>query len=188
MKVILRRLGMPELLLIDLADRHPGLTSAIGESYCEAASVCLSRHHTSPAELRLECDGAISSCDANWNSPDERTKAAWANEIDATEAGACALSLASIELTMNLVAVRRAETLTGADYYVAPRGTPIDDLEGCLRLEVSGTDRGSRAIVRQRLESKLKQAAAGSSNLPAIAAVVGFRECTVLIAELGGPR
>jgi hypothetical protein len=42
--------------------------------------------------------------------------------------------------------------------------------------------------MRQRLESKLEQAAAGSSNLPAIAAVVGFRERAILIAELVEPR
>jgi hypothetical protein len=94
------------------------------------------------------------------------------------------VSLAAVELGKSLVAVRRAETLTGADYYVAPPGSSAEDLEACFRLEVSGTDKGNRAVMRQRLGSKLEQAAAGSSNLPAIAAVVGFRERAILIADL----
>jgi len=68
----------------------------------------------------------------------------------------------------------RAETLTGADYYVAPRGTDPDDLENCLRLEVSGTHLGANEVKR-RLAQKVRQAQKGKSNLPALAAVVGFR-------------
>jgi hypothetical protein len=172
--------------LVALADRHPGLTKAIGEGYCEAAAVCFGRHHPSPSDVVLDCDGASSTCSAEWVAPDERTKAAWANDIDATEAGAYGVSLAAIELVKGLVAVRRAETLTGADYYVAPVGATADDLEACVRLEVSGTDKGNRAVIRQRLEAKLGQAAHGASNLPAIAAVVGFRELAVVIAKLDG--
>ena len=181
-------LVMAELLLFKLATRHPGLTPAIGEGYSEAAAVCLSRHHSSPTEFHLECAGATSTCGTAWTSPDERTKLAWANEIDATEAGAYGVSLAAVELSRGMVAVRRAETLTGADYYVAPLGSSADDLEACFRLEVSGTDKGNRAVMRQRLEGKLEQAAAGCSNLPAIAAVVGFRERAILIADLAEPR
>jgi len=170
--------------LVELADRHPGLTKAIGEGYCEAAAVCFSRHHVPPSDLFLDCDGSSSTCSAEWVVPDQRTKAAWANEIDATEAGAYGVSLAAIEMVKGLVAVRRAETLTGADYYVAPFGTNTDDLEACMRLEISGTDKGNRTIIRQCLEAKISQAAAGASNLPAIAAVVGFRERAVVIARL----
>ena len=71
--------------------------------------------------------------------PDVRTLNAHANEIDATEAGAYGVSLAAVEAISGLVAVRRAETLTGADWYIAPQGTDADDLESCIRLEVSGT-------------------------------------------------
>lgn len=179
--------GLPtsKLPLIALADRHPGLTKAIGDGYCEAASVCLSRHHEPPSEIVVDCDGNSSKCSAEWVAPDPRTKVAWANEIDATEAGAYGICLAVIELAKGLVAVRRAETLTGADYYIAPLGTNADDLEACIRLEVSGTDTGNRTVIRQRLEAKISQAAAGKSNLPAIASVVGFRERAVLVAQLG---
>ena len=84
----------------------------------------------------------------------------------------------------SLVAVGRAETLTGADYYVAPQGSMPGDLEGCLRLEVSGVDSGSNTVVGRRLKNKLAQARRGLSDLPAIAGVAGFRARLVLLADL----
>jgi len=112
----------------------------------------------------------------NWELTDTRTRDAWANEIDTTEAGAyaCACAIAATEMTHGLFAIRRAETLTGADYYVGPPGHDPNDLEGYLRLEVSGTNSKSQSVVNSRLRVKLSQAAAGRSNLPALAAVIGF--------------
>lgn len=173
------------LSLNSLSERHPGLTRAIGDGYSEAASVCLSRHHQSPTTVSVGVDENASECSADWNVPDDRTLRAWANEIDTTEAGAYGLALAAVELEHGLVAVRRAETLTGADYYIAPAGTDLSDLEACIRLEVSGTDRGDEKVIEQRLKSKLKQAAAGASNLPAIASVVGFQARAIVMAKLG---
>ncbi len=83
-----------------------------------------------------------------------------------------------------LVAVHRAETCTGADWYIAPKGKTVEDLEDCLRFEVSGVDRGNETAVAQRLKKKLKQAAAGDSNLPAMAGVVGFKAALVMLATL----
>jgi hypothetical protein len=100
--------------------------------------------------------------------------------------GAYGVSLAAVEAEEFLVAVRRAETLTGADWYVAPIGTPCDDLEACFRLEVSGTDSGSLSTVETRLSQKIRQTQAGKSNLPAIASVVGFKQCVVAIQKVGG--
>jgi hypothetical protein len=86
-----------------------------------------------------------------------------------------------------MVAVRRAETGTGADYYVAPIGVAVDDLENCLRLEVSGIDRGDNVAIQQRLRQKLQQATAGNSNLPALASVVGFSAKSVVTARADSP-
>ncbi|WP_200861310.1 MULTISPECIES: hypothetical protein [pseudomallei group] len=173
------------LSLDSLSERHPGLTRAVGDGYAEAAAVCLSRHHEPPTMVSVDVDEKASECRADWNPPDDRTLRAWANEIDTTEAGAYGLTLAAVELEQGLVAVRRAETLTGADYYIAPAGSDASDLEACIRLEVSGTDRGDEKVIEQRLKSKLKQAAAGASNLPAIASVVGFQARAIIMAKLG---
>jgi hypothetical protein len=82
------------------------------------------------------------------------------------------------------VAVRRAETETGADYYVAAPGTAPEDLDSCFRLEVSGVDHGDTAEVHRRLRSKLNQLSSGNSNLPAVAGVTGFLVGLVLLSYL----
>jgi hypothetical protein len=97
--------------------------------------------------------------------------------------GAYGIALAVVEVAEGMFAIRRAETGTGADYYVAPQNTRTDDLEAWFRLEISGVDRGDRLILQQRLNQKVRQALDGQSNLPALAAVVGFRAKCVAIAR-----
>ena len=109
-----------------------------------------------------------------WDPPDARCRGAWANKDDATRDGAYACAIAAIELFLGLYAIRRAETLTGADYYVAPLSHTSEDLEDRYRLEVSGPNSGEYEV-KQRLRMKVHQAQHGKSNLPAWAVVVGFR-------------
>jgi hypothetical protein len=92
-----------------------------------------------------------------------------------------------VELEEGLVAVRRAETGTGADYYIGRPDQGQDDLEDCLRLEVSGTDAANRAGVAQRLRIKIEQAAGGNSNLPAKAGVVGFQARLIMLCDVELP-
>jgi hypothetical protein len=172
------------LVLQNLSERHPGLTPEVAGVYCQAASVCLSRHHLPPSEVAIIWGDTESVRTVEWDVPDPRTILAWANGIDATEMGAYGISLAAVEAMKGLVAIARAETLTGADYYVAPAGWDYGDLEGSFRLEISGTDLGSIAAITQRLKGKVDQAARGHSDLPAIAAVVGFRERIVAVADV----
>ena len=174
----------PKLSLDGLAERHEGLTEAIAECYSEAARVCLDRHHQSPVDLEIERDGTLIVASTEWQKADQRMLRAWANAIDTTEAGAYAYTLAAIELSQGLVAVRRAETKTGADYYVAPIGTSPEDFENCIRLEVSGIDKGGKNSVRERLQQKVEQALRGESNLPAIAGVVGFGSLKIIFSPV----
>jgi hypothetical protein len=95
--------------------------------------------------------------------------------------------LAAVELTNGLVAVRRAENDTGADYYVAPAGTELNDLEEAIRLEVSGIDLGGKSDVKRRLKIKVDQAARGKSNLPAMAGIVGFYEKLIVLERVVTP-
>jgi hypothetical protein len=175
----------PLLPIHDLAARHVGLTDAIADSYLEAARVCLDRHHQSPVRFRISGPGMEALVE--WDRADARILRAWANEEDTTEFGAYACALAALELSEGLVALRRAETRSGADYYVALPDSLPDDLEDAVRFEVSGVSGGAEAVVAQRLRAKLEQAARGDSNLPAMAGVVGFRAQVVLLANLGGP-
>jgi hypothetical protein len=170
--------------LKDMAVRHRGLTPAVAASYEEAAAVCLSRHGDPPCEISIEDAGATLVARAEWSLPDGRQLGAWANIIDATEAGAYAMVLGAAELGRGYLAVRRAETGTGADYYVGPQGAGEEDLEDCLRLEVSGMDDGGIQDLRRRLAAKVQQANNGSSSLPALAGVICFSIHYIILTDV----
>ena len=180
-------MNQPRLPIDDMAQRHMGLTVAIAEQLHEGARVCLDRHHQPPVEFHIDRPERRIDALVEWTPTDDRTKGAWANEIDTTEAGAYACVLAAVQLLDGLVTVRRAETETGADYYIAPPGTPPNDWENLIRLEVSGTDSGNSATISRRLRDKLQQAASGNSDLPAIAGVIGFRAKLIRLANLEEP-
>jgi hypothetical protein len=163
-----------------MAERHQALTPSVAGSYLEAARVCLDRHHISPKEFTLENDKFESVAKVEWEVTDIRVQAAWANADDATRDGAYAVAIAATELLRGMVAVRRAETRTGADYYIALSDQDLEDLENCFRLEVSGTH-SDKSEVKRRLRIKLEQTRQGNSNLPALAAVIGFRVQLILL-------
>jgi hypothetical protein len=168
----------------NLSDRHAGVTPAFSSSYDEAARACLGRHYAPPQDISVVDAGEAIVCEANWREADQRACSAWANETDATEAGAYGLSLAAIDMTRGLVAVSRAETLTGADYYLGNFGEAFEDLETSYRLEVSGMNRATGAEIAARLRKKKEQAVSGASNLPAIASVVAFSSLMIISEDV----
>jgi hypothetical protein len=172
------------LRIDELSHRHYGVTPEVSQFYHQAARVCLDRHHAPPREVSIVDNNAALTAEIGWVPTDDRARGAWGNRDDATEAGAYCVALANVELTRGLVAVRRAQGRTGADYYLGRAGTAVDDLENALRLEVSGTDEGNLSTIRQRLRQKLEQARRGDSNLPAIATVVGFTSLHVESADI----
>jgi hypothetical protein len=135
----------------------------------------------------IENGNVVEQVEVDWQAPDERTLGAWNNRIDTTEMGAYACVIAGIEVAMGYLAVRRAETDTGADYYIGPPGSGAEDLEDCYRLEVSGTDTGTERDVRQRVLQKVEQTRRGDSGLPAFAGVVGFSARLIVVADAGAP-
>ncbi|MGB7284478.1 MAG: hypothetical protein WBE13_19595 [Candidatus Acidiferrum sp.] len=175
---------MADLNIDAMHQRHRALTDSLAGSYREAASVCLSRHHSPPVQVSISDNASDSVANLVWPVPDTRTLHAWANEIDATEAGAYACVIAAVELLRNLFAVRRAETKTGADYYIGPKDSGEGDLDKCLRLEISGLNDGSQTEVARRLLQKVEQALRGSSNLPALAGVIGFASKKLMIRDV----
>lgn len=174
----------PKLLVENLHERHAGLTASLGGVFFEAACVCFSRHHEPPVDIEVRRKEGNAVCELHYRKPGERERNAHANVIDATEQGAYGVSMAAVEETESLVVVARAETLTGADWYVAPPGTTTEDLESCYRLEVSGTDAGTLSAIETRLSQKAQQTRDGKSNLPAIASVVGFKQRVVAIRKV----
>lgn len=162
-------LSFPDLDNLHL--RHPGLTQNVCACYAEAASVCLSRHHISPVNFDIFHSALQITREVGWNKPSPRAKLAWNNADDATRDGAYAMCLAAVETALGLVALYRAETRTGADYYV---GTLGGDMENSYRIEISGLDHGDFSQLKSRLKDKVSETIRGNSSLPAIAAVVGF--------------
>jgi hypothetical protein len=167
--------------------KHQGVSRAVCESYSEAAEVCLARHHVPPrTSIHLVCRDAESDGILTWSAPDETAKLSWRNRDDATRDGAYVVSLLAVEHVLGLVAISRADTRSGADYYL---GRPEqDDLEEAVRLEISGVDAGGVPEVRRRLRDKEAQVARGNGSLPAYASVVGFRAATVLVSLVDGPQ
>jgi hypothetical protein len=164
--------------------RHRALTPPVAGGYEEAARVCLSRHHLAPLKITVSDNGTETIADLDWTAPDERIRDAWANATDTTEAGAYGCVIAGVEEFRGFVAVRRAEVGTGADYYVGPPGAGQEDLEDCVRLEVSGIDAGNERQVAQRLLQKVRQAKAGDSSLPAVAGVMGFSARLLMLRDV----
>jgi hypothetical protein len=175
---------MPTLHLSNLDKRHPGVSHGIAMCYREAAQVCLGRHHKPPKTFSLTHDSAKVAADADWSPPSQVLRVAWNNTIDATEAAAYCIALAAVEITNGLYAIYRAETQSGADYYLAPEGVEAEDLENLVRLEVSGIDKATPHLIATRLKQKLQQLKNGASNTPGIASVVAFDQLAVASASM----
>lgn len=165
-----------------LAADHRGITSAVGDVMHEAACVCLHRHHRSPVEFEIQHPPRAEQVQVKWTDPDQRVRDAWANAVQATEWGATGVVIAALRLIAGLAVITRADTGSGADYYAAPVGATPEDLEDCLRLEISGISMGTAAEVHKRLRVKVKQLRDGRGTFPAVAGVVCF-ECRAIQFE-----
>lgn len=163
----------------DLAERHQIDPHQL-QGYANAAKVRLEAHHSSPVLFEVTSRGESVTYEVKWEPVDDKLRWSYNNADDAKRDGAYVMAFAAVEDVEGLVSIGRAETKTGADYYVAPAGTQPGDLEEAFRLEVSGTD-GHPAEVRQRLKQKQEQTRRGTGEEPAIAAVVGFKTKLILL-------
>jgi len=163
----------------NLAERHP-LDPHQLLGYANAARVRLDAHHAPPTVFEVTAKGETVEYDLNWSPADDMLRRSYNNHDDATRDGAYVVAFAAVEELEGLVSIARAETKTGADYYMLPRGSNPTDLEEAVRLEVSGTD-GDPAAVRSRLKAKQEQTRKGTGEEPAIAAVVGFKSRLILV-------
>lgn len=177
-------MSLPTIVMAGLNERHPGLTEEVAAYYAQGARVCLDRHHSPPRNLRIEIRSTNSEYSLNWETTNQDARLAWGNDEDATRDGSYIVALAAIELTEGLVAEHRAQSRSGADYFVALTGTPKGDLENSIRFEVSGIDKSDPPKMRARLQQKKEQTRRGESDTPAIAAIVGFSSAVVLMEHV----
>lgn len=160
-----------------IAARHRGITPAIGAAMVEAASVALARKHSPPTDLEIVDDSRRELPSLAWILPSDRARDAWGDASRATEWAAELLAVLAVESLRGHVVLSRAPRGTRVDYYIR---RPGERFEQATLLEVAGTDDDS---LRALLAEKLQQAARNPDRLPAIAAVVRFREPRVMIAD-----
>jgi len=173
-----RKSPLPALGSLHL--RHPGFYEPLCRAYADAAAICLSESHTSPIEIEIRREGSSCLRELAWAEPLPDALASWGNSHEATEQGACSVGLATVETELGMVALSRAETRTGADFYVGPPG---QSLERAHRLEISGTKTGRLRDLYSRLRQKIRQTRRGLSRQPALACVVGFRVRMVVLTS-----
>ncbi|MFZ0128593.1 MAG: hypothetical protein WAL77_04130, partial [Candidatus Dormiibacterota bacterium] len=120
-----RRLDIANLHL-----RHPGVPPGLSESYQEVASVCLQRHHTTPAtwtvEVWKESDNLFR---VEWAEPTEAMLRGYANSDDATRDGAYTMALSAVDEQLDLRAFLRSDTRTGCDWYLSAPGRDPHELD-----------------------------------------------------------
>lgn len=162
------------LPLRNLSSRHPGVSPGVGKAYEEAAQVSFASHPTGPLTLCVQ-DGTTAHAFSHASrKPSAKLRAAWNNRDDATRDGAYGVAIATVEVARNLRAVSRAETLTGADYYLNAKGSGVADLEDAIRMEVSGTTTSEVSDFQYRVKTKLQQVKNGSCDKPGLVVIVGF--------------
>ena len=174
--------------LKDLHRRHPGLTEGLSSHLCEAAAVCLSRFHAvPPATLAVRGPTSSRKYELVWFYPSATAFASNAHDDNATEHGAYAIALASVDAHVGLVTVGRTQARSGADWHLRPydpRLEPMFDIDhpDAVRLEVSGISDDDDAKVRQRVRAKRDQASSRAGA--ALVGVVGFRTARVVFSEV----
>lgn len=157
------------------------------EDYYSALQVALARHHAPPTTVFQVTDGdRVRRWSAMWTLPSPLERNGQRNADDCTRDAAYLMAVAAVEAERDMVVHSRTDTLTGADIQLVPAEPCIDMFERSVRLEVSGQDRGTPATLRSRLREKMEQARAGKSDLPAVAAVVGFQVAMVLVSDVEG--
>jgi hypothetical protein len=148
----------------------------------EAASVALARRHSPPTELQIMDGSHSESAAVAWRLPSERARDAWRDASRATEWAAELLAVLAVEKCRGQLVVSRASRRSRVDYYIRRAGERLED---AVLLEVAGTDDDS---LRALLADKLAQPAMNPDRLPALAAVVRFREPRVMIADVSTER
>ena len=181
----------PLLPIHDLTSEPVGLNREWTRLLGQAATIALARHHASPAVFTVAADIYEEEVRIEWSPPSNQDERSWGEPRTVTEFGACACVLAAMELMENLVVAHTAWYGTGVDYFLVPRGTTPEEAEdldhpGTVRLEVSGTDQGSKSVLNSAMHERIRRASRMSSPFPTIVGVVGFRVRLIQIEHMRG--
>jgi hypothetical protein len=171
---------MPNICLEDLkSGKIPGITMAIGGTFCEAAVVCLNKNsHETGVSLDLK-GIKKETVFVNWTTPyDERLERAYCDQNVSTEFGAYGIAiLLALRLTEYTV-IEKTRGKNGFDYWLGKKSTDDEEVfnpEKTARLEISGIFNGDVTDVNTRKRIKIKQTdISDKSGFPAYIAIVEF--------------
>lgn len=174
-----------------LAERHPGLDAGYARHIAAAAAVCLARFHDlPPTRLMVRWnDSRARRFELIWEYPSDRQRATNMHEIDATEDGAYAVVLGSVDGRLGYVTIGRTEARSHSDWYLVPASSDTPDLfdldrDDLERIEISGVSDDDDGKLRDRIREKLAQARGGDPAIPAMVGVVGFRTARVVLKRV----
>ena len=171
--------------LLDLRQGMIGLTPAVGESFAEAASVCLEcQNHASPTKMEIHHlqnprTQTKSTIIVTWRSADDTMRRTWNDLIEATEYGACGIAALIVRELKGLSIVCKSARGTGFDFWLGQTvstGSESSLFQETARLEVSGILKGSSAIISTRVRQKRRQTMRSTGTLPALVVVVEFNK------------
>ena len=170
---------MEKLSLNDLSRGTPGITSALGKCFAEAASVCLADRKHVPGVRLLVCGDFQQFFVMEWDHPTQQMIKAHADPEVATEFGACGIAVLLIQELTDYTVVERSRKGTGFDYWLGPRDSARDPdgilFQGKARLEVSGIRQGDESTIKYRVRQKINQTKRSDGrNLAAYIVVVEF--------------
>jgi len=159
-----------EIDLADLRQMHPRLPEDLALVMISRAALSLQRNsHTSPVNVRLDVDRAVTAGKLAWPGSDP----SFLDQHDSkrlTEDGAEAVALAHGHLAHGWRIVRRMQQGESADWLL---DRSSDGVRQLIALEVSGVASGS---ITSRLNKKLKQVLESEDVDQQWAGIVGFEE------------
>ena len=134
------------LNLTDLKQGSIGITQAVGESFAEAAAVCLEKQgHLSGISMKV--DGSFNEvCQVVWEKTTEQMKRCHADLQYATELGAYGIAALLVVMLTDFRIVRRSCKGTGFDYWLGNENNTGTLFQNKCRLEVSGILKGNKNI------------------------------------------
>jgi hypothetical protein len=164
----------------DLGSACSSVSAGILQCYGEAASVMFDRfHNQTPAKGSVRLNGEERPAEFSWRPPTADVKASHANELDATEDGAYAVSFLAAHRAAGYIVRKRAHHGSGSDWLMTREGEPPNDF---VRLEVSGIAKNKP--LGGRLNTKVTQLGNGDLDRPGLAVIVGFEAAEVVMQEV----
>jgi sarcosine oxidase delta subunit len=156
----------------NLTKACPSLSEGFCRVVAEACAVCLEEQGHLPGSP-IEVRGiANTKVPMRWDSVSDQVRDTHADPEVATEHGAIAIAMLTVNSFTDYTIIRRSMKGTGFDYWLSSRGSR--PYRNDARLEISGIRTGTERQLKARIRQKARQTNRSDGTLPAWIAVVEF--------------